>query len=54
MNSNGVESAPGNPVDWYEDYTMVPTAADGTNGVTKIRMEYIYDSAYSESEYNEL
>jgi len=40
---NGVESNPGNPVDWYEDYSMVPAATDGTSGVQKIRMDYLLD-----------
>ncbi len=39
--------ADGNPaagaVDWYEDFTAVPAAADGSSGVTKIRMQYTHD-----------
>ncbi len=48
----GVESSPGNPVDWYEDYTMVPAAADGTSGVTKFRFESTYDHQLVTDEYN--
>ena len=42
MDASGTQSAPGNPVDWYEDSTMVP---GGNAGVTKIRWESFYEKA---------
>gem|GEM_PF-3369514 len=51
VDAAGVESNPGNPIDWYEDHTMVPAAADGTNGVTKIRFEYTYNADWVTAEH---
>lgn len=49
VDENG--AATSGTVDWYEDFTMVPNAPDGTSGVTKIRFEYIYDKAYADAEH---
>lgn len=37
---DGTQTNPGNPVDWYEDYTAIP---GGPSAVTKVRMELKVD-----------
>jgi len=46
MDTTWIESNPWNPIDWYEDWTMVPNAADGTSGVTKIRSQITVNREY--------
>lgn len=49
--ADGTQTHPGNPIDWYEDFSLVPDAADGTSGVSKIRLEYAYDREYVTNEH---